>query len=586
MSALQGIAPLLEPSALWGIAQQLWAARDRLALRTGANIPSASQLLVALRMYISDQDRRRELALPAPCLTPPGGSGSVPDFSAAAASGSGSALAAEAAVTAAAMATIADDVPLAEVGQCVMLAQAAYADNKQQLLEMLELVGDGDEFLLEARWYSSRCHPAYFIAYDPRLKAVVLSVRGSKEVADFITNLSCDTTQFFGGYGHEGVVQSARNLAAVIAPKIFEYIDVHRPENGLLVVGHSLGGAVATLLTMMLRSNALDEHVHFANPPPRRVSSPRASASVTAAADVRRASDIRAQAEVEIDTTAPRPSDAARAIAANVRCFAFGSPPCLSPKVARLARELGVTTFVLGLDMVPRLSAGSLDRLLLAVSRYDWQGELTGNVEENVRGFLSQALGPASGAAAAAVIASVGPNLIGPVVGAIQRSAQSALMAPRERPVRGGAAPAAGMHPAQKIMLGTVAIAAGFLTNQFFHPQQPAAANRRLEGRAGHERQGDYSFAARFGMTPDQVEEALIPNQPEPLHLAGRILHIDRLFTPPVEYRNDETLPAARLVDREPEFFLEVEASNWMLHDHHPPNLAIAMASLGAHNTL
>lgn len=233
--------------------------------------------------------------------------------------------------------------------------------------------------------------------------------------------------------------------------------------------------------------------------------------------------------------------------------------------------------------MVPRLSAGSLDRLLLAVSRYDWQSELTGNVEDNVRGFLSSALGPASGAAAATVIATVGPSLIGPVVGAIQRSAQSALMAPREP----GRSSTPVMHPVSKLMLGAVAVGAGFLSNQFFFSQ--GQEQRRVEdgSGSGHERQlGDYSFAARFGLSPEQVEEALIPNRPEILHLAGRVLHIDRPFTPPDAFRNDETLPPAQLVERGPEFFLDVEASAWMLHDHHPQSFAIALASIEEQSVL
>lgn len=342
---------------------------------------------------------------------------------------------------------------------------------------------------------------------------------------------------------------------------------------------------------MMLRTNTLREHAHLASPPPRRVSSSRASVSTSVEeSHIVRASDLRAADALEAEQRAaanvsapPAPTSYALAIAQAVRCFVFSSPPCLSPKVALLARSMGVKTFVVGLDMVPRLSAGSLDRLLLAVSRYDWQSELTGHVEDNVRSFLSSALGPASGAAAATVIATVGPSLIGPVVGAIQRSAQSALMSPREP----GRSSMPGMHPASKLMLGAVAVGAGFLSNQFFFSQ--GQEQRRVEdgNGGGHGRQeGNYSFAARFGLSPEQVEEALIPNQPEMLHLAGRVLHIDRPFTPPDTFRNDEMLPPAQLVEREPDFFLDVEASAWMLHDHHPQSIAIALASIEEQSVL
>lgn len=587
MSALVGLGPLLDPGALWGIAQQLWAARERLALRTGANIPSASQLLVALRMYINDQDRRRADVLRSAALERPpqvedldgadrdGGDRGAHD------SGGGSRAAGREGATQGQAAGSAppSGVAVHELAHYLMLAEAAYADSKEELMAMLDLVG-GEQGLLEARWYSSKCHPAYFIAYDAQLSAIVLSVRGSKEVADFITNLSCETAPFHGGYGHSGVVQSAQNLAAVIAANLHSYLEIHRPRHGLVVVGHSLGAAVASLVTIMLRTNTLEDHIHFAQPPPRRVASRRSSVSVAcppaptsawaaAVAERRRA-----------------PTDAARAIATDARCFAFSGPPCVSPRVARLARDLGVTTVVLGLDMVPRLSAGTLDGLLLAISRYDWRGELSGNVEDGLRGFLTQAMGAASGAAAAATVANVGPRLLGPIVGAVQRSAQAALTAaPASRPGRQGegasrAAPPV-MHPAQKVMLGALALGGSFLMHQFFQPAPAAAAGGGARGGVlGRERQPEYSFAARFGITPEQVEEALIPNQPEVLHLPGRLLHIDRPFTPPAQYREDASLPAGQLVERSPEYFSHVEASSWMLHDHHPPNIVFAVATL------
>lgn len=582
MAALVGLGPLADPSALWGIAQQLWAARDRLALRTGASIPSPSQLLVALRMYMRDQDRRRAAAR--------------------ARADEMRALRAAAAEQPVAPEPLREqpaspreqraspqeqppDLDLALAGRLLMLAEAAYADHEEDLRRMLGMVtqdgGGGGELLLEARYLSSRCHPAYFIAYDAALEAVVLSVRGSKEIADFITNLSCETAPFHTGYGHSGVVQSAQNLAAVVAPTLPKYLDAHRPRNGLVIVGHSLGAAVATLLAIIIRTGTLEAHVTLAKPPPQRLTSVRPAPppfSSTLAA--------------EIADAWHSPTGAVSAIAEMTRCYAFSPPPCVSPDVASQAKALGVVSIILGLDMVPRLSAGSLDALLLELSRYDWRSEMTGNVEVGLRGFLSQALGPASGAAAAAAVASIGPNLIGPVVGAIQRSAQTALMAPRQAPIGPGQPPPPGMHPAQKMLLGAVAVGGGFLMHQFFQPENPRAARsgsgpgrvgglgRAADGGDGNSHREQYSFASRFGMSAAQVEEVLLPNQPEILHLAGRLLHLDRPFTSPDEYRDDESLPPAQIVEREPGFFSKVEASSWMLHDHHPPNISVALATV------
>lgn len=574
MSALAGLGPLLDPGALWSITQQLWQARERLAIRTGSNIPSAGQLLVAFRMFINDQDRRRTQALE-----------DAPEVSSV---DQGRPFVSDDGVQALAE----------ELAQFLMLCDASYADGRSQLLQMLDLVG-GEDGLLEARWFASKFHPAYYIAYDAKSEAIVIVIRGSKEIADFITNLSCDTSPFEGGYGHSGIIQSAQNVAGVILPNLYKYLEIHRPRNGLVVVGHSLGGAVAALLAIMIRRGTIDDHVHHAQAPPRRVSSRRAAVNVGSSAAEAEASSTTTMNSVgsltrrgtaglgsssdasgDIERSQER-TDAAKDIASRVRCYAFSAPPCVSPDVAAEAKNLGVTTVVHGFDMVPRLSASSLDHLLLAISQYNWQGELQGGLEDNLRRFFTQAMGSAAAPAVAATLANIGPSLLGPIMRGIQGSATRALTNQSAPANRGQQ----GMHPMSKLLLGATAVISGVVIHQFLSDdsgQQQQAQPGRSAASSG-QGQRDYPFAARFGLSADQVEEALIPNQPRLLHLPGRILHLERPFTPPEQQSQRATrdaLPPVRIVEREPEMFLEVIATSWMMHDHAAPNMLIALSQL------
>jgi Lipase (class 3) len=74
-------------------------------------------------------------------------------------------------------------------------------------------------------------------------------------VTDFMTNLSCNTDPFMSGYGHNGMVQSARNLAGVLRSSLYHYMESFKPKNGLVFVGYSLGGADAALLSLMIRKD-------------------------------------------------------------------------------------------------------------------------------------------------------------------------------------------------------------------------------------------------------------------------------------------------------------------------------------------
>ena len=92
--------------------------------------------------------------------------------------------------------------------------------------------------------------PAHFVAIDHRLRLVILSLRGTVNVLDSLTNLQCGTARLSddSGAAHEGMLSAARELAAgQVGAAIAALIESH-PDYQLRVTGHSQGAGVAALL--------------------------------------------------------------------------------------------------------------------------------------------------------------------------------------------------------------------------------------------------------------------------------------------------------------------------------------------------
>lgn len=186
--------------------------------------------------------------------------------------------------------------------------------------------------------------PAFYVAIDRSMHAIVVCVRGTANIFDWLTDVaatqdpllvrqyplqydspimssSClspasssptvaDDPSYVSGYGHAGVLRSARNLFKRIRAPVKQAMR-DNPGFQVVMTGHSLGASTAAVLTLLMRD----------------------------------------------DDACPHPF-----------CVAFAPPPCLTYDLAEQTATLGVTV-VNGPDIVPRLSVPVL-LPLFATMRY------------------------------------------------------------------------------------------------------------------------------------------------------------------------------------------------------------------------
>eukprot|EP00178_Gracilaria_changii_P004511 TRINITY_DN172_c0_g1_i1.p2 TRINITY_DN172_c0_g1~~TRINITY_DN172_c0_g1_i1.p2 ORF type:complete len:500 (-),score=137.48 TRINITY_DN172_c0_g1_i1:85-1584(-) len=482
MSTLVALGPLLDPSALATIARQLWAARDRLNLRVRGNLPSAPELYFAFQAHMSECDRERLQLAHAHTYTR-------------------------------AAALPADAPPLRELMHYLAMADAAYANTLQVQRDVLNQLGVEDA--LECKLLAEKWSPGYFICFDTQRQHLVLSIRGSKEMSDFITNLSADVEPFLGGYGHQGVVRSAQRLFEQLLHTLRQYAHMFKP-TALVVVGHSLGAAVASAFSMLLRHNAQRD----------------------------------------------------RCIKAPLRqpkCYAFAPPPFVCERLAEQSQHsCDITTLVTHLDLVPRLSAPSVDRLLLQLSHYDWGRNLSSSLGRAVQSVAGNVVGSDGARTLSRTLASTGSVGMAVASAAVRQRARAALQTPRS---------------AQPSSLWSMALNATVMLTSMLNDSLHSNLQRRREhGDAA--RGARYAFARQFDMDERDVQRQLGDELSE-VCLAGCVWHLDRPFSDAARRGdNDEHVPMSVLVRRPRAFFRDVQLSQWMVHDHNPRTTMTALRRL------
>jgi hypothetical protein len=149
--------------------------------------------------------------------------------------------------------------------------------------------------------------PCYFIAVDRHTSSIILSVRGTMSIMDALTDLICEYQPWKGGLVHSGFLSSAKWFIKNVLSQLISFCSLYDAES-LILVGHSLGAATASILTIMLQDH-IDEF-------PKKEGF-------------------------------------------KIHCYSF-APPCVVSKDLSIKSQSYIDSFVYGDDIVPRLSYGAM----------------------------------------------------------------------------------------------------------------------------------------------------------------------------------------------------------------------------------
>mmetsp|Transcript_33095 Transcript_33095/g.43572 ORF Transcript_33095/g.43572 Transcript_33095/m.43572 type:complete len:620 (-) Transcript_33095:553-2412(-) len=217
----------------------------------------------------------------------------------------------------------------------VKLARAAYARDLPGLWWRSELSVDECELLYHSSDdVNGKFHlPIHFIMADHKMKRVVLSIRGSKDMSDIAIGARIRPLEIGGDQYHGGIATAAVALAEQILPRLENLIQQY-PDYEFSITGHSLGAGTAALMAILLR--------------------------------------------YEFDC--------------RLKAVCFACPPVCSLPMARASTDI-VTTVINGHDFVPRFSAASLAKLKREVNDFDWKTTLQNmapDYQQEVNNFAKQ----------------------------------------------------------------------------------------------------------------------------------------------------------------------------------------------------
>ncbi|KAF3958048.1 hypothetical protein CMV_017004 [Castanea mollissima] len=177
--------------------------------------------------------------------------------------------------------------------------------------------------------------PAFTILVDHNMKCFILVIRGTHSIKDTLTAATGAVVPFHHsvvyeggvsnlvlGYAHCGMVAAARWIAKLATPCLIKALGEY-PGYKIQIVGHSLGGGTAALLTYILRE------------------------------------------QKELSTTT---------------CVSFGPAACMTWELAESGINF-VTSVINGADLVPTFSAASVDDLRAEVTASAWLNDLRNQIE-------------------------------------------------------------------------------------------------------------------------------------------------------------------------------------------------------------
>ncbi|KGN58447.1 uncharacterized protein LOC101203983 [Cucumis sativus] len=199
----------------------------------------------------------------------------------------------------------------------------------------LEETGFSKENVLLQEPKAGILKPAFTILVDHNTKCILLLIRGTHSIKDTLTAATGAVVPFHHsvvheggvsnlvlGYAHCGMVAAARWIAKLSTPCLLKALGQYSGYN-IKVVGHSLGGGTAALLTYILRE----------------------------------------QKELSITS-----------------CVTFAPAACMTWELAESGNEF-ITSVINGADLVPTFSAASVDDLRSEVTASAWVNDLRNQIE-------------------------------------------------------------------------------------------------------------------------------------------------------------------------------------------------------------
>ncbi|XP_071792185.1 diacylglycerol lipase-alpha-like isoform X2 [Asterias amurensis] len=149
-----------------------------------------------------------------------------------------------------------------------------------------KLSGLEDADVIYATFHSAVWETPFFVALDHSRCKVIVSVRGTLSMQDWLTDLTADTSEIplencpSDWFGHKGMVGAALHIKRKLQEEmILSRAFTHDPVKGtqnydLVLVGHSLGAGTVSILSLLLRPDYPNLHCYSYSPPGGLLSMP------------------------------------------------------------------------------------------------------------------------------------------------------------------------------------------------------------------------------------------------------------------------------------------------------------------------
>uniref|UniRef100_A0A2P2JVA0 Sn1-specific diacylglycerol lipase alpha n=1 Tax=Rhizophora mucronata TaxID=61149 RepID=A0A2P2JVA0_RHIMU len=222
-----------------------------------------------------------------------------------------------------------------ELRDLINLLTLCWHFSKKPFPLFLEETGYVEENVLLQEPKAGILKPAFTILVDHGKKYILLLIRGTHSIKDTLTAATGAVVPFHHtivheggvsnlvlGYAHCGMVAAARWISKLATPCLKKALEEH-PDYKVKVVGHSLGGGTAALLTYVLRE------------------------------------------QKELSTTT---------------CVTFAPAACMTWELAESGNDF-IISVINGADLVPTFSAASVDDLRAEVTASAWLNDLRNQIE-------------------------------------------------------------------------------------------------------------------------------------------------------------------------------------------------------------